>query len=112
VGVPFIAGGGESGAAARLWVAWWCQRSHGHGKAVVAVVGMSSARFGRRRPGSETNGWAPRGFDFFQFIQNWLNFKNSKWVPYLAPKIPNFCMWLASYIMNNFLNCADIQFPT
>jgi hypothetical protein len=26
----------------------------------------------------------------FQFIQNRLNFKNSKWVPYLAPKIPNF----------------------
>jgi hypothetical protein len=32
---------------------------------------------------------------FFQFIQNRLNFKNSKWVPYFALKIPNFCMRLA-----------------
>jgi hypothetical protein len=42
----------------------------------------------------ETDGWAPRGFDFFQFIQNRLNFKNSKWVPYVALKIPNFYIWL------------------
>jgi hypothetical protein len=27
-------------------------------------------------------------------------------------KIPNFFMWLAWDIANNFLNCADIQFPT
>jgi hypothetical protein len=33
-------------------------------------------------------------------------------MPNLAPKIPNFCMWLAWDIMNNFLNCADIEFPT
>jgi hypothetical protein len=31
---------------------------------------------------------------FFQFIQNRLNFKNSKWVPYVALKIPNFYIWL------------------
>jgi hypothetical protein len=41
-------------------------------------------------------GWAPRGFDFFfQFIKNRLKFKNSKWVPYIAPKILNFCTLLA-----------------
>jgi hypothetical protein len=48
---------------------------------------------------------------FLQFIQNWLNIKNSKWVLYLAPKIPNFCIRLALDIMNNFLNSSDIQFP-
>jgi hypothetical protein len=30
---------------------------------------------------------------------------------YLTPKIPKFCMWLVSDIMNNLLNCANIQFP-
>jgi hypothetical protein len=29
---------------------------------------------------------------------------------YLAPKIPKFCMMLDWRIMNNFLNCDDIQF--
>jgi hypothetical protein len=32
--------------------------------------------------------------------------------PYLAPKIPNFCTLLSWDIMNNFLDCANIQFPT
>jgi hypothetical protein len=49
---------------------------------------------------------------FFLFIQNRLNFKNLKWVPYFAPKTPNFCMRLAWDIMNNFLNCDNIQFLT
>jgi hypothetical protein len=31
---------------------------------------------------------------------------------YLAPQIPNFCMWLAWYIMKKILNCADMKFPT
>jgi hypothetical protein len=94
-GAPLIAGGGESGAAMRLWAARWRRQSRGHGKAAAAAVGMSSARFGRRRSDSVTDGWAPHGFDFFQFIQNWLKFKNSKWVPYRSPKNPNFCMLLA-----------------
>jgi hypothetical protein len=34
---------------------------------------------------------------FFQFIQNWLKFKNSKWVPYLALKILNFCIGRLGY---------------
>jgi hypothetical protein len=29
-----------------------------------------------------------------------------------APKIPNFCMWLVWDIINIFLNCVNIQFPT
>jgi hypothetical protein len=53
----------------------------------------------------------PAWFFIFLFIQNRLNFKNSKWVPYLAPKIPNFCVLLAWDIVNNFLGCADIKFP-
>jgi hypothetical protein len=31
-------------------------------------------------------------------------------MPYLAPKIPNFCMLLDWGIMNNCQNCADTQF--
>jgi hypothetical protein len=31
---------------------------------------------------------------------------------YLAPKIPNFCMWIDWNIMKNFLNCADYKFST
>jgi hypothetical protein len=29
------------------------------------------------------------------------------WMPYLAPKIPNFCMQLAGNIGNKLLNCAN-----
>jgi hypothetical protein len=64
-GAPFIVGGGESGAAVKLWAARWRRRCHGHSKVAVSMVEMSSVRFGRRRPDSETDGWAPRGFDFF-----------------------------------------------
>jgi hypothetical protein len=31
-------------------------------------------------------------------------------MPYIAPKIPTFCMLLDWDIMNYFVNCADIQF--
>jgi hypothetical protein len=54
----------------------------------------------------------PSGFRFFQFIQNWLNFKKSKFVPYIAPKIPNFCMCLAWCVINNCLNYTDAKLPT
>jgi hypothetical protein len=30
-------------------------------------------------------------------------------MPYIAPKILKFCMLLDWVIMNNILNCADIQ---
>jgi hypothetical protein len=38
--------------------------------------------------------------------------KKLKWVPYLAPKISNFCMQLAGNIGNNLFNCADFKFQT
>jgi hypothetical protein len=82
------------------------------GKAVAKPWARARRWHGRLYSDRETDGWAPHGFDFSQFIKNWLNNKNSKWVPYLVLKIPNFCMPLSSDIMNNFLNCANIQFPT
>jgi hypothetical protein len=84
----------------------------GTGKAVATTVRRRSAWPRRLCSDEVTDRWAPRGFRYFQFIQNRLTFKNSKWVPYVTPKIPNFCMRLAWDIMNNFLNCANIQFPT
>jgi hypothetical protein len=39
-----------------------------------------------------TDRWVPHIFRFFQFIQNRLNLIKSKWVPYLAPQIPDSCM--------------------
>jgi hypothetical protein len=76
-GAPFIAVRGESGAAARLWSTRWRRRSHGHGKAAVAAVGMSSARFGRRCPNSENDG-GPHAVSnfFFSNYPNWLKLEN------------------------------------
>jgi hypothetical protein len=102
----------ESGAAARLWAANNGSEAVGVGKVVAAAVRRRSARPGHLCSDRENDGWAPCGFDFFQFIQNWLNFKNSKGVHYIAPKIPNFCMRLARDIINNFLHFVDIQFNT
>jgi hypothetical protein len=56
----------------------------------------------RRGPGRlcsdrETDGWAPRGFYFFQFVHNRFKFKNSKCVAYLAPKFPNFSFGRLGY---------------
>jgi hypothetical protein len=72
----------------------------GHGMAWAPLFGS-----GHRSVG-------PAWFSIFPIYPKWLNFKNSKWVPYLATKIPNFCTWLAWDITNNFLNCANIQFTT
>jgi hypothetical protein len=33
-------------------------------------------------------------------------------MPYRAPKISNFCMRLDWGIINNFINCSNIQFAT
>jgi hypothetical protein len=88
-------------------------RNHGHGKLVAATLWRCSVPPRRLCSDRETDWWAPHSFDFFfQFIQNHLNFKNLKWVPYIAPKFPNFCMRLTWDIINNFLNCSDIQFQT
>jgi hypothetical protein len=83
----------------------------GTGTVAAAAVQRRSARFGRH-PGSEADARGPRGFVFFLNYPNRLKLENWKFVPYIAPKIRNFCMWLDWDIMNNLLNCADIQFPT
>jgi hypothetical protein len=31
---------------------------------------------------------------------------------YLGLTIPNFCMWQDWDTMNNFINCANVKFPT
>jgi hypothetical protein len=68
----------------------------GAGKAAAAADRRRSTWPGRLCSDQATDRWVPRGFQFFfQFIQNWLNFKNSKWVPYLASKIPNIFMRLS-----------------
>jgi hypothetical protein len=102
----------DGGAAPRLWAANNGSEVVGVCKVAATAVQTCSAPPGRLCSDRETDGWAPRGFDFFQFIQNWLNFKNSKWVSYLAPKISNFCMPLAYVTVKKFLYCANIQFPT
>jgi hypothetical protein len=102
----------DGGAAPRLWAANNCSEAVGVCKVAAAAVQTRSAPPGRLCSDRETDRWAPHGFDFFQFIQNWLNFKNSKWVSYLAPKISNFCMPLAYVIVKIILYCANIQFPT
>jgi hypothetical protein len=83
----------------------------GASKVAAVAVRRLSAWPVRLCSDCEADGWAPRAFDFFLFIQNHLIFKNSKWVSYLTPKIPNFCMWLSWDSVNNFLNFADNQFP-
>jgi hypothetical protein len=116
---PFIAAGGGGRWLHKLRERWaetvggnGGSKAVGTGKVVAATVRRRSARPGRLCTDRVTDWWVLHGFQFFQFIQNWLNFKNSKWVPYLTPKIPNFCILLAWDIMNNFLNCLDIQFVT
>jgi hypothetical protein len=94
----------------KLWVGT-AAKAVGTDKVVGAAVRTRSAWPGCLYSDCGTDRWAPHGF-FLQFIQNWLNFKNLKWVPYLAQKIPNFCMQLSWDIMNNFLYYGDIQFPT
>jgi hypothetical protein len=54
-GTLFIAARGGGTKAARRW-------NHGRQTAAVVAVGTSSARFGRRRPDSEADERAPRGF--------------------------------------------------
>jgi hypothetical protein len=52
----------------------------------------------------------PGGFDIFPNYPNRFKFGNWKRMPYPAPKIPKFRMLLDWGIMNNSLNCADMQF--
>jgi hypothetical protein len=112
---PFIAarGGGRWRRKLReRWAGYGGNEAVGAGKAAAAIVRRHSARHGHLCSDRVTDRWVPHGFRFFHFIPNWLNFKMLKWVPYLAPKIPNFCMPLGWDIINNLINCAEIQFPT
>jgi hypothetical protein len=108
---PFIAARGGGRWRCKLWERWaenGGNEAVGMGKVAATTVRRCSARFGRLCSERVTDRWVPCGFRFFQFIQNQLNIKNSKWVPYVTPQIPNFCMLLAREIMNNFVNCANI----
>jgi hypothetical protein len=69
-------------------------------------------RHGQRRCSDRAaDGWAPTVLDFFFNLYKIGSTLKIKMGAYLALKIPNFCMSLARDIMNNFLNCADIQCP-
>jgi hypothetical protein len=58
-----------------------------HGRAAVVVVRMQLARVGTVvRTGWLTSG--PSGLRFFQFIQNWLNFKTQNGCLNLLQKFP------------------------
>jgi hypothetical protein len=112
---PFIAtrGGGRRRRKLREpWAENGGSEAVGMGKAVATAVRRRSTRPGHLCSDRVTDRWVLRDFRFFQFIQNQINFKNSKWMYYLASKIPNFCMRLSWDIRNNFLNCADIQLST
>jgi hypothetical protein len=89
-------------AAAKPWVQ---QSGGGCSSKAIGVVG-------RHCSDRVIDRWVPRGFTIFQNIQNWLKFVKSKWMPYLAKQIPSFCMSLDCNVLNNFLNCADLKFPT
>jgi hypothetical protein len=89
-------GGGETGGAAeRRWP--WSERG----------------QLGRHRySDSVVDERGPCGFLFFPNYPNRPKFENWKWMHYLAPNIPSFGMLLDWDIMNNVINCANIQIPT
>jgi hypothetical protein len=97
---------------------WWAVTTVGTAGEAVGVdkAAATTVRTRSAHPGASVRtvgliGGPHTVLIFFQFIQSRLNFKNSKWVSYITPKISNFCMRLSWDIMNNFINCANIQFP-
>jgi hypothetical protein len=56
-----------------------------------------------------TGGPGPVKKYYFQ-IPIQLNLVNSKWKPFLAPRILKFCMGLDLHIQNNFLNWVNFKF--
>jgi hypothetical protein len=64
----------------------------------------------RRCSDKEADGWALTVSDFFLNLSKTGSNAKIKMGALLALKIPNFCMWLAWDIMNNFLSCTDIKF--
>jgi hypothetical protein len=86
------------------------RQNSGGGEAVgtskVATIRRPTRAVGRLCSDRAIDMRAPRGFIFFQFIQNYLKLVKSKWMPYRALKFPNFCMMLDSNVLNKFINCA------
>jgi hypothetical protein len=72
----------------------------------------ASGAVGRLCSDRVTNRWIPRGFSFFPICPKPAQIVKSKRLPYLAPKIPNFCMRIDLSIVNNFRNCVDLKFQT
>jgi hypothetical protein len=111
---PLIAGRGSGswwpGGGNRRWQNAGSGEAMGPGKAAAAVRRPARAA-GCLCSDRATDMRTPRGFTFFQFIQNWLKIVKSKWMPYFAPTFPNFCMTLDWNILNNFLNYDDFKFP-
>jgi hypothetical protein len=79
----------------------------GMSKAVATAVWRRSARSGRRRFERLTLG--AHGVLIFPIYSKLAQLRNRKRMPYLAPKILKFFILLYWWIMNKFLNCADIQ---
>jgi hypothetical protein len=77
-GAPFVASGGGWQRRHELWVErWhpWSKRGwHGRHRCLDRAA----------------DGWAPVVSDFFQFIQNWLKFKNQNGCLILLQKFPIF----------------------
>jgi hypothetical protein len=73
--------------------------------------GRAAAVVVRTRSTWAADGWAPMVTDFSNLFKTGLTLK-IKMGALTCPKIPNFCMWLAWDIVNNFLNCTNIKFPT
>jgi hypothetical protein len=77
-----------------------------------AVVWTLNARSGHRCSDSGADRPAPRGLIFFQIFQNKCRLVNSKHMPSIAQKNPNFFMRLYWSILKNFLNCTNFKFTT
>jgi hypothetical protein len=86
---------------------WWAANMVG-GEAGAAVRTRSAWAVPWFRPA----GWrvGPDSFDIFPNYLNRFKLRNWERMPYLASKIPKFSMLLDWGILNNSLNCADIQF--
>jgi hypothetical protein len=73
-----------------------------HGWNGVGALGANVRTVGLTR--------GPHAVLIFPFYPKLAQHANQKRMSYLAQKIPKFCMLLDRGILNNFLNCASIQF--
>jgi hypothetical protein len=90
----------------------WRRRSRGRGNVAMTVVRMPAARLGASvKTGSPTGG-SRMVLVFSQFVLKPAQLVRSKWRPYHALKIPNFCMMVVWTIVNNILDCEDFKFQT